>query len=259
MPNSATNCFLGCEWRECQTSLRTIMGEAMFVALNGANGANGAIGANGANQNVAGLIMLGEGIPRPIGVSPWPFVDRNGKLQRRAQISIDADEIQLKIAQYADPLKRDHAPDVGKFTGWTIENRAVAAIAEIAALAPHNWRELCDPTGWLTDAIQHRVPRELSMLRQLVPYRDGVMSEAIAQATGIIPYFQGLAGFTAASHPETTNLCIIALKISVSSWSCTIRINTIVRGRPNYCRLSYRRWRYLAMPRILAVIPLSCI
>jgi hypothetical protein len=39
------------------------------------------------------------------------------------------------------------------------------------------------------------------------------MSEAIAQSTGIIPYFQGLAGFTAASHPATTNLCVIALNL----------------------------------------------
>jgi membrane-associated phospholipid phosphatase len=51
------------------------------------------------------------------------------------------------------------------------------------------------------------------MLVDLMAYRDGVMSEAMTQATGIIPYFQGLAGFTAASHKETTDLCIIALNL----------------------------------------------
>jgi hypothetical protein len=57
------------------------------------------------------------------------------------------------------------------------------------------------------------VQRELDMLVSLMEYRDGVMSEAIAQATNIISYFQGLVGFTDASHPETTNLCIIALNL----------------------------------------------
>src|SRR5215510_9179534 len=51
------------------------------------------------------------------------------------------------------------------------------------------------------------------MLTELMDYRDPVTAEAIVQAAGIIPYFQGLAGFTAASHPETNNLCIIAMNI----------------------------------------------
>jgi hypothetical protein len=72
-----------------------------------------------------------------------------------------------------------------------------------------NWPE--DPGDWPHD--DDRVQGELEMLVELMDYRDGVMAEAIAQSTGIIPYFQGLAGFTAASHPQTTNLCFIALNI----------------------------------------------
>jgi membrane-associated phospholipid phosphatase len=129
----------------------------------------------------------------------------------------------------ADIDIRGYVPPEGlRFTGWTIENRAIAAIAEFAALVPPNWRELCDPGDWLEDrrafnpylngdgkdgAFPDQIERELNMLYQLMDYRDGVMSEAMAQALGIIPYFQGLAGFTAASHPETTNLCIIALNL----------------------------------------------
>jgi membrane-associated phospholipid phosphatase len=102
--------------------------------------------------------------------------------------------------------------DIKKFTGWTIENSAVAAIAEMAAIAcQFKWWERCDPG--VPELNPAKVGRELDMLEQLMGYRDGVMSEALAQATGIIPYFQGLAGFTAASHKETTDLCIIALNL----------------------------------------------
>src|SRR5438067_10068728 len=66
-----------------------------------------------------------------------------------------------------------------------------------------------DPSGHHQDSAIAQ--RELNMLVDLMEYRDGVMSEATAQATGIIAYFQGLAGFTDASHPQTTDLCIIAL------------------------------------------------
>ena len=124
--------------------------------------------------------------------------------------------VELGLARLVEPAADiTPPPTVSKFIGWTIENRAIAAIAQMAALAPDNWRKDCDPGDW--KMVIPRMKRELTMLRDLMGYRDGVMSEAIAQATGIIPYFQGLAGFTAASHPETTNLCIIALN-SDSSW-----------------------------------------
>ena len=51
------------------------------------------------------------------------------------------------------------------------------------------------------------------MLRDLMAYRDGVMDEALAQRDGIIHYFQGLCGFTSASHRKTTELCVIAMTI----------------------------------------------
>jgi hypothetical protein len=99
------------------------------------------------------------------------------------------------------------------FKGWTIENRAIAAVAELAAHpGAADWTTTCEPDDWHKQPPD-RVQRELDMLVSLMEYRDGVMSEAIAQATNIISYFQGLVGFTDASHPETTNLCIIALNL----------------------------------------------
>jgi hypothetical protein len=66
----------------------------------------------------------------------------------------------------------------------------------------------CDPGRWLREPREKKeeiskdapdeeqqVLRELNMLNNLMEYRDGAMSEAIAQVTGIIPYFQGLVGF----------------------------------------------------------------
>jgi membrane-associated phospholipid phosphatase len=55
--------------------------------------------------------------------------------------------------------------------------------------------------------------RELAMLLDLMAYRDGCMAEALAQAVDVVGYFAGLAGFTAASHPETTALCHVAMQL----------------------------------------------
>ena len=74
------------------------------------------------------------------------------------------------------------------------------------------------------------VPSELDMLIELMAYRDGVMSEALVQATNIIPYFQGLVGFTDTSHPQTTNMCIIAQ--SLGEFTVMLYKNMFNRPRP---------------------------
>ena len=53
-----------------------------------------------------------------------------------------------------------------------------------------DWPAKCEPANW-HDQPAERVQRELDMLVSLMEYRDGVMSEAIAQATNIISYSKG--------------------------------------------------------------------
>jgi acid phosphatase (class A) len=103
-------------------------------------------------------------------------------------------------------------PPITEFKGWTIDNLAVAAVSELSAHpATQGWLHNLQPTLW--DASNDAVEWELDVLEELASYRDGVMSEAITQATSIVPYFQGLVGFTDASHPQTTNLCFVALNL----------------------------------------------
>lgn len=97
------------------------------------------------------------------------------------------------------------------FQGWTIDNKSMAAIAELAARSKDDWtsiqKELDAVQTKVTDDVIHK---ELDVLEDLMPYRAGLAAEAMIQAGAILPYFQGIAGFTAASHPQTTELCLIA-------------------------------------------------
>jgi hypothetical protein len=134
-------------------------------------------------------------------------------LQWRASLSIGTKDLPPDLWASAAQSSSVARPEIEDFKGWTIENRAIAAVAELAAHpGAANWQIDCKPANW-KDQPPERIQRELDMLEALMGYRDGVMSEAITQATSIIPYFQGLVGFTDASHPQTTNLCIIALNL----------------------------------------------
>jgi hypothetical protein len=96
------------------------------------------------------------------------------------------------------------------FRGWNAGTRAIACVSEFAANAP----------GWQNDVPDVTLPppaqtdEELVLLRQLADYRDGVAAEAMAQVSGIVEYFQGAGGFIAASHPRTTELCVLALNLA---------------------------------------------
>ena len=108
----------------------------MFDTLN----VNGANGANGASQDATTLVVLGGGIPRPIGVSPWPTRDGD-KVRWQGLMRINSKPADTGLTNYIEPAK-DIAPPprVDKFMGWTIENRAIAAISQMAALVPDNWK-----------------------------------------------------------------------------------------------------------------------
>jgi membrane-associated phospholipid phosphatase len=58
------------------------------------------------------------------------------------------------------------------------------------------------------------IAKELAMLKDLMPCRDGALTETLAQRNGLIPYCQGIAGFSAASHPRTTELLLYAMTIA---------------------------------------------
>jgi membrane-associated phospholipid phosphatase len=127
-------------------------------------------------------------------------------------------------------------PPISKFKGWTIDNLAVAAVAELAAhSATQRWLYTWNPGRW--DNSKDALEWELDILEQLATYRDGVMAEAVTQANGIVPYFQGLVGFTEASHPQTTNLCFIALNLA--AFAVMYYKHKFNRPRPSQLRPSF--------------------
>ncbi len=57
------------------------------------------------------------------------------------------------------------------------------------------------------------VNQELDELVTLIPYRAGVLAEALAQRDNILNYFRGLLTFTRSSHPATFYLCMAAVRV----------------------------------------------
>jgi len=160
------------------------------------------------------LLLMGGGLPRPIGASPWPVIRKGQPLQWRGQLNVTPaglpDELWKLVDKTGAPL-----PDIQRFRGWVIEFLAVAAVAQLAAHpATKGWsaKGRCQPDDWPRHNAA-MVSAELDMLMELKAYREGVMEEAIAQATAIIPYFQGLVGCTDQSHPQASDLCIIAQQL----------------------------------------------
>jgi hypothetical protein len=58
-----------------------------------------------------------------------------------------------------------------------------------------------------------RIDEELADLNLLAEYRFGVMSEALAQRTGIVKYYSGMLMFSRSSHPRTYDLAQIATTV----------------------------------------------
>lgn len=201
-----------------------------------ANGGGGVMGPDGAVGMVDGVMVLGKSAPRPSGLSPWPDLRRDYgpnpgnatpsatglrlDLQGRSRITPDLLPDMISLSQsFTTPIPDPRQP----YFGWTITNSAIAAVAELAGhakaagwnrkdlLAP--WPGYKHPGGDASKDFKGdptTLSRELALMERLADYRDGVMAEALAQRDGVIAYFQGLAGFTAASRPKTTELCIIA-------------------------------------------------
>jgi membrane-associated phospholipid phosphatase len=100
-------------------------------------------------------------------------------------------------------------PANGAFKAWEFEFRAMAGIAELAAVG--GWAGLEADLQKILEQGMANQWNEIAMLLDLVPYRDGVLAEALAQRSGILAYFQGLAGFTFEGRPNTTRLCALGL------------------------------------------------
>ena len=213
----------------------------MLSAMNGANGANGANGPDGLS-----LVLTSGALVRPLGFSPWPNIERDPEdssrrliwrgqarphvqlmpdyaamLEAHHSMPSDVDPQTLKRRGFVDKtllgqvvavLEQRRQPAAG-FVGWTPDNQSVAAVSQFAA--SRGWTEL----GPELDALRprrngdDRLAKEIGMLLELASFRDGVLSEALAQRNGIVPYFQGLVGFTDASHPRTKVLCDLGLAI----------------------------------------------
>lgn len=206
--------------------------------MNGANGANGASGV--------ALVQMSGGLVRPLGVSPWPSIEQdpeNGSrrliwrgqarphvqplpeysallgVQQHGPSEVDLQALKRRgfsdetlLCHVRMALERRRRP-TASFIGWTPDNRSVAAISQFAATG--GWTGLEGELGELNPKPEEgeRLAAELDMLMELMPYRDGVLGEAMAQRNSIIAYFQGLAGFTENSHPRTTELCGLSLAI----------------------------------------------
>ena len=86
------------------------------------------------------------------------------------------------------------------------------------------------------------VNQELDELVTLIPYRAGVLAEALAQRDNILNYFRGLLTFTRSSHPATFYLCMAAVRVGPSR-ATTSRGSSIGRARRSSRPQWYRRLR----------------
>jgi membrane-associated phospholipid phosphatase len=97
------------------------------------------------------------------------------------------------------------------FKGFGIAHLAFATLGEFGGYAlPAATEKSLNALG---DQFPYDAAAELEMLHDLIAYRDGVMGEALAQIDGLVAYFQALVGFNAVSHPQTCNLCGLAMAL----------------------------------------------
>jgi hypothetical protein len=82
------------------------------------------------------------------------------------------------------------------------------------------WKDALDTAVGSPDSVAQvllaaatNVNQELDELVTLIPYRAGVLNEALAQRDNILNYFRGLLTFTRGSHPATFYLCAAALRV----------------------------------------------
>jgi len=174
-----------------------------------------------------------------MGLSPWPiFKDGepfrlDKKWQWRGRLGLQpgpgGNPEDIPAFLISEPM--NIAPATSPFKGWAINYEALAAVAEMAAQ-----KEVtdCISTNIFPRWDDRNVRFELDTLEALMQYREGIMAEAVTQSTSIIPYFQGLVGFTDVSHRDTTNLCIIAEQLA--DFSVMLFKKKFNRRRPSELR-----------------------
>jgi hypothetical protein len=207
----------------------------IFVDHGGTHGGEhgGTHGGDHGGDALRAALTGAVGMVCPMGFSPWPELDTYGDKKRvvwrgRARPMVgeppdlttatewdDEDKPSIEDASLGSALPDAQGVARWAFTGWAVGNSGLAAIAELMA-CPRKEGE-ADP---IRQALLDRLPKtapeiknELAMIKQLIPFRQGVMAEALAQRNGIVAYFQTLCGFTTLSHRRTSELCAMALAI----------------------------------------------
>jgi hypothetical protein len=105
---------------------------------------------------------------------------------------------------------------------WNPNLYAIPVIGEFVAQTANDpkgtaytWNNIDTLSGWpdWTKYTAAEIENELAELFSLVEYRSGVMSEALAQRTGIVKYYRGMLMFSRSSHPKTYDLAQIATTV----------------------------------------------
>jgi len=153
----------------------------------------------------------GGASPRPIGVSPAlkKVADANGNLEDWFRGS------KWPPIDYSDnPWPNTNATEFPR-RYWSSSLYSIVVLGEFVSAKggttnnPLTWDTITLPPYPKAAALK----RELDELLELVEYRPGVMSEAMAQRSGLGAYWRGLLMFNADSHPWTCDLLEIASRV----------------------------------------------
>lgn len=165
-------------------------------------------GDSGAGGNVAGgPIAAAPGVS--IGLSPSrPLNDGTYRGDRWPPSNIDPKVLHITKRTFSD-------------RSWNDYYAAIAILTEFVALktAPPG-TVVPNPAYWNTISLATPVQdddafkAELAELADLVEYRPGLMAEALAQRGALVRYWQTMLAFNSGSHPATTRLMEVCLRIA---------------------------------------------
>lgn len=171
-------------------------------------GDSGGGDSGGGRSVAAGPVAAAPGVS--IGLSPSrPLPDGTYRGDRWPPSNIDPKLPHITKRTFSD-------------RSWNDYYAAIAILAEFVALktAPVGTTGPTTPPFWnnipLTMPVQTGTAfgNELSELADLVEYRPGLMAEALAQRGALVRYWQTMLAFNSGSHPATTRLMEVCLRIA---------------------------------------------
>jgi len=95
----------------------------------------------------------------------------------------------------------------GPGSQWDADYYPIVILTELLTTKAGRWN------GLTLNGHDRDFRAELDELIEIMDYRPGVNSEALAQANGIVTYFRGIFSFTASSHPMTYALAMTAIRV----------------------------------------------